>query len=430
MKTPHIVFLGAGYASLACIANLPKSIFTTAKWTLITKEPAHYESVLLHEVASGYKDREILHSLQDIIPKDIAIVQDCVQTINPSDKSIICDNGTYHYDVLIVGLGFASDSFGIQGVSEYALPLTNYHQAKAIRAKIEDNLQAYKRTNDARYLRFVVCGGGFSGCELVATLSQEIPKQAKKLGIQQPIECVCIEALDNVLPMFSPTLAQKGRAYLEKLGVKVLSASKILSVLENGVQIACANDKKQNEQNQAEQEPQTTLIESFCTIWTAGVQGSLVIANSFGTPKSKLVITPYLHPKSLESSDSNAAKDSSADMELESIFVLGDCSALLDEKTQRFYPPTAQLAQQQGIYLASILPTYLHQYAAKDSARVDSSASIPPFSYKPQGTICSLGYCYGVGEVSGREVSGLIAIAIKRAIEWRWRRKIKAAKSR
>lgn len=421
MKTPHIVFLGAGYASLACIANLPKSIFTTAKWTLITKEPAHYESVLLHEVASGYKDREILHKLQDILPKDIEIVQDSVRTINASSKQIICDGGVYSYDVLILGLGFASDSFGIQGVSEYALPLTNYHQAKAIRAKIEDNLQAYKRTNDARYLRFVVCGGGFSGCELVATLAQEIPKQAKKLDIQQPIECVCIEALDNVLPMFSPTLAQKGRKYLEKLGVKVLSASKILSVLENGVQIACANEQ---------QGPQTTLIESFCTIWTAGVQGNLVIANSFGTPKSKLVITPYLHPKSLESSDSNAAKDSSADMELESIFVLGDCSALLDEKTQRFYPPTAQLAQQQGIYLASILPTYLHQYAAKDSAKVDSSAPIPPFSYKPQGTICSLGYCYGVGEVAGKNISGIFAIMAKRLVEWRWRRKIKAAKSR
>ena len=421
MKTPHIVFLGAGYATLSCIASLPKSIYNSAKWTLITKDSTHYESVLLHEVASGYKDREILHKLQDILPKDIEIVQDCVRTINASSKQIICDGGTYSYDVLILGLGFASDSFGISGVSEYALPLTNYHQAKAIHAKIEANLQAYKRTNDARYLRFVVCGGGFSGCELVATLSQEIPKQAKKLGIQQPIECVCIEALDNVLPMFSPTLAQKGRKYLEKLGVKVLSASKILSVLENGVQIACANEQ---------QGPQTTLIESFCTIWTAGVQGSLVIANSFGTPKSKLVITPYLHPKSLESSDSNAAKDSSADMELESIFVLGDCSALLDEKTQRFYPPTAQLAQQQGIYLASILATYLQQYAAKDSAKVDSSAPIPPFSYKPQGTICSLGHSYGVGEVSGREVSGLIAIAIKRAIEWRWRRKIKAGKSR
>lgn len=421
MKTPHIVFLGAGYATLSCIASLPKSIYNSAKWTLITKDSTHYESVLLHEVASGYKDREILHKLQDILPKDIEIVQDCVRTINASSKQIICECGTYSYDVLILGLGFASDSFGIQGVSEYALPLTNYHQAKAIHAKIEANLQAYKRTNDARYLRFVVCGGGFSGCELVATLSQEIPKQAKKLGIQQPIECVCIEALDNVLPMFSPTLAQKGRKYLEKLGVKVLSASKILSVLENGVQIACANEQ---------QGPQTTLIESFCTIWTAGVQGSLVIANSFGTPKSKLVITPYLHPKSLESSDSNATKDSSADMELESIFVLGDCSALLDEKTQRFYPPTAQLAQQQGIYLASILATYLQQYAAKDSAKVDSSAPIPPFSYKPQGTICSLGHSYGVGEVSGREVSGLIAIAIKRAIEWRWRRKIKAGKSR
>ena len=427
MKTPHIVFLGAGYATLSCIANLPKSIYSTARWTLITKDSIHYESILLHEVASGYKDKEILHKLEDILPKDIEIVQDCVRTINASSKQIVCERATYSYDILILGLGFASDSFGISGVSAYALPLTNYHQAKAIRAKIEANLQAYKHTNDERYLRFVVCGGGFSGCELVATLAQEIPKQAKKLGIQEAVECVCIEALDNVLPMFSPNLAQKGRAYLEKLGVRVLSASKILSVLENGVQIACGNEQGQNG-------PQTTLIESFCTIWTAGVQGNLVIANSFGTPKSKLIITPYLHPKPLESNDSNAtkAKDSSTDIDVDSIFVLGDCGALLDEKTQRFYPPTAQLAQQQGIYLARILPSYIQQVKTTNTLEsttpLDSSAPIPPFSYKPQGTICSLGYCYGIGEVAGREVSGLIAIAIKRAIEWRWRRSIKVNK--
>lgn len=419
-NAPHIIILGAGYASLACIANLPKSIYNTARWTLITKESAHYESVLLHEVVSGYKDREILHPLQDIVPKDIAIVQDCVQTINASDKSIICDNGTYHYDVLVIGLGFASDSFGIKGVSEYALPLTSYHQAKAIRTRIEENLHAYIRTNDERYLRFVVCGGGFSGCELVATLAQEIPRQAKKLGIQKAIECVCIEALDTVLPMFAPKLAQKGRKYLEKLGVNVRTSSKILSVQENGVQIALPST------NQEQKEPQTELIESFCVIWTAGVQGNLVIANSFATPKSKLVITPYLHPKSLSTEE---APESSTPIDMDSIFVLGDCGALLDEKTQRFYPPTAQLAQQQGVYLASILPAYLQQYAAKDSAKVDSSRhaseQIPPFAYEPQGTICSLGSCYGIGEIAGKSFSGFIAIALKRAVEWRWRRSIR-----
>lgn len=427
---PTILLLGAGYANIALLKSLPKSTYTHAHFTLITDSSAHCESVLLHEVASGYRGSEILHPLTAILSSipSLEIIQDRVQTICAHEKRVLCANGSYDYDTLIVGLGFRSDSFGIAGVEKHALPLTSFTQARAIYERICENLNHYARTQDTAYLRVVVCGGGFSGCELVATLAQELPKLARQRGIQEPFELICVEALPNVLPMFSKTLAQKGRAYLEKLGVIVRSSCRILACEEGGIIVQdssspqAQNPESTTQNSGADLEGGNTSekIASFCVIWTAGVQGSEVIAHSFGTPKSRVQTTPYLHPKSLESalkpSPESKTSCQSAPIDTESIFILGDCSALLDPDSNRFYPPTAQMAIAQGRYVAGIL-----------ASKLAGSTSVPaPFTYAPQGTICSLGSRYGVGLLGASfQISGVAAIAIKRASEWRWRFKLK-----
>ncbi len=72
--------------------------------------------------------------------------------------------------------------------------------------------------------------------------------------------------------------------------------------------------------------------------------------------------------------------------EMNNIFVLGDCAALKDEKTGRFYPPTAQLAQQQGEYLAQTLETLLY---AEQKGEVLQKELIPQFEFILRGSICS-----------------------------------------
>ena len=74
----------------------------------------------------------------------------------------------------------------------------------------------------------------------------------------------------------------------------------------------------------------------------------------------------------------------------------------------RFYPPTAQIAIKQGEYLAGAF-----------NARL-LGGNIREFSYEAQGTICSLGESYAIGIVGKREVSGFVAIALKRLIEKKW----------
>lgn len=56
----EILVLEAEYVSLSFIKNLPKNIFKQATSTLIPQNPYHYVSVLLHEVVSRVKNKEIL----------------------------------------------------------------------------------------------------------------------------------------------------------------------------------------------------------------------------------------------------------------------------------------------------------------------------------------------------------------------------------
>ena len=145
-------------------------------------------------------------------------------------------------------------------------------------------------------------------------------------------------------------------------------------------------------------------------IWTAGVKGNEVIANSsfFKSGRSKVEVDSHLQPINQEN-------------EMNNIFVLGDCAALKDEKTGRFYPPTAQLAQQQGEYLAQTLETLLY---AEQKGEVLQKELIPQFEFILRGSICSIGAGYAIGVIGEKEVSGYIANMTKWFIESKWNYKI------
>ncbi|MDE5592006.1 MAG: hypothetical protein K2I63_03500, partial [Helicobacter sp.] len=95
------------------------------------------------------------------------------------------------------------------------------------------------------------------------------------------------------------------------------------------------------------------------------------------------------------------------------IFVIGDCSAMKDPVTQRFYPPTAQISIQQGKFLAKILVEKLQNKNFSGE-----------FSYSSKGTICSVGSQYAIGHVWGINIQGRIAVWLKKAIEQSWKFKL------
>ncbi len=383
-----ILLLGAGYANISFIKNLPASIFNQADFTLISETPNHYASVLLHEVVSGAKKESVLFPIKNFLPKGVHFIQDKVQEITKDSVRGALKN--YEYDILIVGLGFQSDDFNIPGIKEYTTPIVNYENALKLHEKILKQVQKYKN-DDKKALEFAICGGGFSGIELIASLYEEISKACRKLGINtDAIKLTCIEAMPNILPMFSSNLIQIGTEYLKKMGITIATHCKILECQEDGVIVEKDNEKQK--------------IYASMIIWTAGVKGNAVIENSpfFHSIRSKVEINNYLQP---------------LQENMQNIFILGDCAAL-KMQNGRFYPPTAQMALQQGKYLAEVFDTFLQK-----------NTLTKEFSYQPKGTICSLGEHYAIGIIGEKEIKGKIALLLKKFVEFNWSFKLKGFQS-
>ncbi|MCI5969379.1 NAD(P)/FAD-dependent oxidoreductase [Helicobacter sp.] len=361
----NVVLLGGGYANLSFIKNLKEENFKEFNFTLISEETSHYTSVLLHEVVS--KAQNITIEYQDILPKAVHFVQDSIVEIQ--EKQVLGKNGIYSYDILIVGLGFTSDDFGIPGVKEYAHSMKNFKNCLEIHKMIAE------KTNH-KSCEVVVCGGGFSGIELLGNLAQD----AKNIKLK------CIEAMPMILPMFDKELALHAKTYLEKLGVTFYLGSKILECQDKTLII--------------EKDGQQEKITADLILWTAGVKGNEVIENSsfLKSQRSKIEVDAFLKP---------------IEQERANIFVLGDCAALKDPNTGRFFPPTAQLANQQGIYLAKNFNT----------------SSPAPFNYLPRATICSLGNNYAIGLIGKTQIKGRIAAYIKMLVEFKWILQLKGFKA-
>lgn len=364
-----VLILGGGYASLSFIKNLRSKHLRKFSFSLISEENKHYTSVLLHEVVSRAKDITI--SYANILPKNVLFIQDRVREIK---ENVVCTaNGEYEYDILIIGLGFARDDFKIPGVKEYSHSMTNYKNCLDIYQTIQERIQKEK-------CEVVICGGGFSGIELAGDL-------IKDLGHLQNFKLKCVEAMPMILPMFSQSLALKAQRYLESLGVEFYLGSKILECQEKGLII---------EKNAKQETIQADII-----LWTAGVKGNEVIENSsfFHSQRSKIEIDEFLRPVNQNKT-------------MQNIFILGDCGALKDPNTQKFYPPTAQLALQQGEYLAKVFDKHNEK-----------------FHYKSKGTLCSLGRDYALGVVGSKEIKGKMALWIKRFVEFQWIFKLKGLKA-
>ena len=136
-------------------------------------------------------------------------IQDSVIKINKKEKKVILNNGEVSYDYLVIGLGPETETFGIQGLKEYAFSISNLNSARRIHKHIDINLQRImqqKRKKDS-HLTIVVGGAGFTGIEFLGELTHRIPKLCKEYDINfEKVRIYCVEAAPMVLPGLDPEL--------------------------------------------------------------------------------------------------------------------------------------------------------------------------------------------------------------------------------
>ncbi|MCE4955782.1 NAD(P)/FAD-dependent oxidoreductase [Macrococcoides caseolyticum] len=376
-----VVVLGGGYAGLQTVTKLQKLVSAQdCDITLINKNEYHYEATWLHEASAGTRAyQDCLYPIASVLNHSkVDFVVGEVTKINKDEKTVETTKGTYSFDILVVALGFESETFGIAGMKEHAFQIENINTARRIAAHIEERFAHYANSTDKdeKDLAILVGGAGFTGIELLGELVEKIPALCKEHNIDQSkVKVTCVEAAPRMLPMFSEDLVKYVMNFLEKRGVEFKIATPIVAANENGFVV------KVNEQEEQ--------LYANTVIWAAGVRGSKLMEESFdGVKRGRIIVREDLRIDGYDD-----------------IFVIGDCSAVMSG--ERPLPTTAQIAMQQG------------EFTAKAIQKLLNGEKLSPFAYDDKGTVCSLGSHDGVGVVFGKEITGKKAAFMKKLIDTR-----------
>lgn len=383
LKNPKIVVLGAGYGGLMTVKQLEKKLGShQAEIILVNKNDYHYETTWLHEASAGTlgPDR-VRYDISSVINRNkVELIKAVALEVKTEENKVILDNGELDYDYLVIALGAEPETFGIKGLKEYALSITNVDTARKIREHIEYQFALYHSEAEKREerLTIVVGGAGFTGIEFLGELVNRIPKLCKEYDIdQKQVRIVCVEAAPMVLPGFDPELVQYATALLESKGVEFRIGNAIKEATPDGIVIGVSEDE-------------TEEIKASTVIWAAGVRGNSIIETSgFENMRGRVKVNLDLRAPGHDN-----------------VFIIGDCALIINEEANRPYPPTAQIAMQHGEVCAQNIANL-----------VAGSTDLNTFVFDDKGSVCSLGHDDAIGVVFGKKVKGKKASFMKKAVD-------------
>lgn len=379
MSKPNILILGGGYGGLSVATRLQKLLSSEeATITLVNNNEYHYETTWLHEVAAGiYSKERIQYSIPEVLNSNkVTFIQDTVKQINANEKTVVLSDTELSYDYLVVALGFESETFGIKGLKEYALSITNPNSAYKIKERIENQFKVFN-TNSKENLTIVIGGSGFTGMEFLGALTDRIPELCKLYKVpQEKIQIFCIEAAPTLLPGFDTKLVEHAIKHLEPKGVTFKVGTAIKECTSDGIIVS--------------KDEILETIDADVVVWAAGVRGSAVVDESnFDSNRGKGKIDFTLRSSNYDN-----------------VFIVGDCSFLINKENERPYPPTAQIAIQQG-YLCARNITLL----------VRGNDNLDEFFFDNKGTVCSIGDKNAIGVAFGKKIKGFPASILKKMVD-------------
>jgi NADH dehydrogenase len=386
MPSQHtIVIVGGGAGGLELATRLGHVLGRRqrAKIILVDKNRTHIWKPKLHEIAAGsmnWGDHEVDYMAQahwnhfSFLIGELKSVDRSEKTIELApyrgeDGEAVTPSQCIHYDTLIISIGSLSNDFGTQGVKEHALRLENQNDAKSFHSKMVNAcIRAHhqKEVIHQRQLHVAIIGAGATGVELAAelhrTTREVVAFGLNRIDSEKDIKVSLIEAADRILPALPARLSFATEHLLSRLGVNVLTHSKVMAVSATGIRLADGRE-----------------IESELVVWAAGVKAPDFLKDFGG----------------LETNHNNQlVVDATLQTTLDpNVFAFGDCSACpcSDARGGRagIVPPRAQAAHQQAMHLVKQMKRRLSGHALK------------PYHYRDFGSLVSLGKFSTVGNMMG-----------------------------
>ncbi len=366
---------------MTTVVNLQKMVSADeAEIILINKNDYHYETTWLHEVGAGtISPDKARYPISSVINHNVRFVQATVENLDVNTKKVETSAGEFTYDYLVIGLGFEGETFGIKGLKEYALSLTNINTARQVREHIEYQFASWSldEVKDDSKLTIIVGGAGFTGIEFLGELGNRIPELCKEFDIpQEKVRVLCVEAAPMVLPGFDPQLVEYAKTQLSKKGIEFSIGTPLVEATPEGVKIKKGEDEFE-------------FVKAGTVVWAAGVRGnSLIETSGIESNRARIAVRKDMRAPGFDD-----------------VFVVGDCAFLLNEEAGRPYPPTAQIAMQQAVNIAKNI-----KHLMKDE-------DTETFVYDDKGAVCSLGHDDAIGNAMGRKFTGKTASALKKVVD-------------
>ena len=308
-----------------------------------------------------------------------------------SCQSVVCDGNScdieefdVEYDRLIVTIGAQTNTFGIPGVRENCNFLKTIEDARRIRTALVNcferaNLPGMTEEQRIRDLTFAVIGAGPTGIEFAAELRDFIEQDGPKYypNLLKYVRIKVIEASSTILAPFEKSLQQEAVRQLERTvdisnpEVRDLIPERFKLtelLLDSSVKEVTSNTILLND---------GTIIPYGVAVWAAGngpIALTLQLIEALGSEQAaeqsiargRLAIDPWMRAVGGNGK----------------ILAFGDCSCI----SQKQLPATAQVASQQGEYLAHIFNKNFELSPARDAA----SGLLPPPIKDPALTTLSL----------------------------------------
>jgi NADH:ubiquinone reductase (non-electrogenic) len=296
------------------------------------------------------------------------------------------DHFLLEYDALVVAVGAKVNTFGIPGVDKYAFFMKEAKDARAVRKRIHNLLEAASlpimdEERQRALLTFVICGAGPTGVELAAELGdwlRDVSRSKRYGNLADLARVVLVEASGEILSTFDKHLQSYALGALRSGRIDVKLGSKVKEVHFDSVLLEHTRPKA--EMPSAQQGCNLERVPCGMVVWSAGVGARDLIkncnleknasGNRFLTDEHLLCtgVGPQQAP----------------------VFAMGDCGSIRSNPLV----PIAQVAEQQGIYLSHLLDTAkeLRAPAIRDAVR--------PFEFFNKGMLAYVGSSRGVASVA------------------------------
>lgn len=370
LERQHIVILGGGFGGWYAARALAPRLRSGNRITLVDRVDHMLYTPMLTEVAGGNLAPGSIAVPAGKLPGRVNFVQSEIQSVDIRTKSVTLANGVrLHPTQLVIALGSTTSFHDVPGAREFGMPLKTLTDAARIIQRLDEIVKQAVLTPDLQHRRnlltLVVAGGGYTGVESVAAVTEHMARRAVSAGLSRSdVTAVLVEPTDRLMHETAATLASYSHLQLERSGVRVLLKTSVEQVEPGSVRLSSGEQ-----------------IHTGLILWDAGIEPSPVLKD-LGLTLGKhggLIVDACFQVTGLNG-----------------VWAIGDC-AEIPQRSGGTYAATAQNASREGVNLAQNISAVLRGDAPRT------------FRYTMLGQLALLSHQNAVAEILGVKLHGAIA---------------------